>query len=165
VGGFTVRREVAAPAEKVWSRLVDWPAHGRWVPLTTVRVTSDAAGGVGATFVGRTGIGPLGFDDPMTVTLWQPPAPGRDGRCTVRKTGRVVLGAADVTVRSLGAQRCAVEWAETADVVGLRRLPLAGRVTALVGALAFRRVLARMAAEVEPSGASGNERTTGAGRG
>ena len=141
---------------------MDWPAHGRWVPLTTVRVTSDSPGGVGATFVGRTGIGPLGFDDPMTISRWQPPADGQEGRCTVRKTGRVVRGAADVTVRPLGPQRCTVEWTETADVVGLRRLPLAGRVTALVGTLAFRRVLARMAAEVEPGGA---EQTTGTGPG
>lgn len=153
MGAFTVRREVAAPAESVWSRLVDWPAHGRWVPLTTVTVTSAGAGGVGQTFVGRTGIGPVGFDDPMTVSVWQPPTDGREGRCTVRKTGRVVLGAADLTVRPLGPTRCAVEWTETADVVGLRRLPLAGRVTAWVGAVAFRRVLARMAAEVEPTGA------------
>ena len=159
MGAFTVRREVAAPAENVWSRLVDWPAHGRWVPLTTVRVTSAGPGGVGQTFVGRTGIGPVGFDDPMTVSVWQPPADGREGRCTVRKTGRVVLGAADLTVRPLGPKRCAVEWTETADVVGLRRLPLAGRVTAWVGAVAFRRVLARMAAEVEPAGTAGAPRT------
>jgi carbon monoxide dehydrogenase subunit G len=160
VGAFTVRREVAAPAEVVWARLVDWPAHGRWVPLTTVRVTSAGPAGVGMTFVGRTGVGPVGFDDPMTVTRWQPPADGREGRCTVRKTGRVVLGGADVTVRPLTPTRCTVEWTETADVVGLRRLPLAGRVTAWVGALAFGRVLARMAAEVEP-GAAGSTQSPG----
>jgi Polyketide cyclase / dehydrase and lipid transport len=154
VGTFTVRREVAATADDVWNRLVDWPAHGRWVPLTTVRVTSSGEPGVGTTFVGRTALGPLGFDDPMTVTRWEPPAAGRDGRCTVRKTGRVVLGGADVTVTSLGGRRCAVQWTETADVAGLRRLPLADRVTSLVGALAFRRVLARMAAEAEGAAAA-----------
>jgi uncharacterized protein YndB with AHSA1/START domain len=158
VGRFTVRREVAAPADDVWNRLVDWPAHGRWVPLTTVRVTSSGEPGLSTTFVGRTGVGPLGFDDPMTVTRWEPPAAGRDGRCTVRKTGRVVLGGADLTVTSLGERRCTVQWAETADVAGLRRLPLADRVTSLVGALAFRRVLARMAAEAERAAATGAAR-------
>jgi len=161
VGSFTVRREVAASAEQVWNRLVDWPAHGRWVPLTTVRVTSAGPAGVGTTFVGRTGVGPVGFDDPMTVTRWQPPDEGREGRCTVRKTGRVVLGDADVTVRPLGPARCTVKWTETADVAGLRRLPLAGRVTARVGALAFSRVLARMAAEVERPATAGTTGTRG----
>jgi carbon monoxide dehydrogenase subunit G len=157
VGEFTVHREVAAPADEVWRRLVDWPAHGRWVPLTRVRVTSAGEPGVGTTFVGRTGIGPIGFDDPMTVTLWQPPVGEREGRCVVRKTGRVVLGGADLTVRPLGDRRCAVRWTETADVAGLRRIPLMGRVSALAGALAFRLVLARMAAEAE-AGAAGSDR-------
>ena len=43
-------------------------------------------------FVGRTGMGPVGFHDPMTVTGWKPPTASDPGRCTVRKTGRVVLG-------------------------------------------------------------------------
>jgi hypothetical protein len=158
VGTFTVRREVAASADDVWNRLVDWPAHGRWVPLTTVRITSAGEPGVGTTFVGRTGVGPVGFDDPMTVTRWEPPATGRDGRCTVRKTGRVVLGSADLNVTSLGDRRCTVRWTETADVAGLRRLPLAGRATSLVGGFAFRRMLARMAAEAEGAAAAGGAR-------
>jgi carbon monoxide dehydrogenase subunit G len=158
VGTFTVHREVAAPADQVWRLLVDWPAHGRWVPLTQVRVTSAGEPGLGTTFVGRTGVGPVGFDDPMTVTLWQPPADGREGRCAVRKTGRVVLGAADLTVRPLGDRRCAVRWTETADVAGLRRIPLMGRVSALVGAVAFRRVLGRMAAEAEAAAARNGSR-------
>jgi carbon monoxide dehydrogenase subunit G len=158
VGAFTVRREVAAPAEQVWSRLVDWPAHGRWVPLTVVRVTSSGEPGVGTTFVGRTGIGPLGFDDPMTVTLWQPPAAGREGRCAVRKTGRVVLGSAELTVRPLGERRCAVQWTETAEIAGLRRLPLMARISEVAGALAFRRMLARMAAEAEGATPTGRSR-------
>jgi hypothetical protein len=70
----------------------------------------------------------------------------------------VVLGGADVTVSSQGERRCAVQWTETAEVAGLRRLPLAGRVTSLVGALAFRRVLARMAAEVEGAAAAPGHR-------
>jgi hypothetical protein len=155
VGTFTVRREVAAPADQVWSRLVDWPAHGRWVPLTAVRVTSAGAPGVGTTFVGRTGLGPVGFDDPMTVTRWEPPAAGREGKCTVRKTGRVVLGGAEVSVLPLGDRRCSVHWTETADVAGLRWLPLAGRLTALAGRLAFHRLLRRMAAEAEAAAAAG----------
>jgi carbon monoxide dehydrogenase subunit G len=158
VGTFTVRREVSAPADDVWRRLVDWPSHGRWVPLTSVRVTSSGPPGIGTTFVGRTGLGPLSFDDPMTVTQWEPPTAGRPGRCTVRKTGRVVLGGAEVTVTGTGDRRCTVEWTETADVAGVRRLPLAERLTALVGTVAFRRMLARMATEAEGAAAASGSR-------
>ena len=155
MGELSVSREVAAPAEQVWRRLTDWPAHGRWVPLTSVRVTSGGATGVGTTFVGRTGLGRVGFDDPMTVTRWEPPTADGTGRCVLRKTGRVVLGGAELTVRPLGTGRCVVQWSERLDVAGLRRLPLADAVTARSGALFFRRALSRMASEVERAAAVG----------
>ena len=149
MGAFTVRREVAAPAADVWASLVHWPNHGRWVPLTRVVTTSASAAGVGATFVGRTGVGPVAFDDSMVVTEWQPPAGGQPGRCTIHKTGRVVLGDASFTVTSLGEGRCEVQWSEAIEIAGVRRLPLAGRVNDLVGRWAFTAVLRRMAAEAE----------------
>lgn len=149
MGTFTVRRQVAAPAPTVWQAITHWPSHGRWVPLTTIRVTSPRPDGVGATFVGRTGVGPLAFDDPMTVTRWEPPDGTQPGRCDLRKTGRVVLGGAQLVVRPLGDARCALEWTERAEIPGVRRLPLAGRVDALVGAAVFGYVLRRMAREVE----------------
>lgn len=149
MGTFTVRREVAAPAADVWQRLVHWPNHGRWVPLTRVTVTSAAPDGVGATFVGRTGVGRLGFDDPMVVTGWQPPTDAGPGRCEIHKTGRVVLGDAWFTVAPLGTSRCVVEWSETIEVAGVRRLPLAGPISDRFGRLAFGRVMAAMAAEAE----------------
>ncbi len=149
MGSFTVRREVAAPAEAVWASLVHWPNHGRWVPLTRVVTTSPSPVGVGAKFVGRTGIGPLAFDDSMVVTGWQPPSEGRPGQCEIHKTGRVVLGDASFIVTTLGEGRCVVQWSETIQIAGLRRLPLAGRVNDLVGRLAFAAVLRRLAAEAE----------------
>lgn len=151
---FTVRRTVAAPAPAVWALLVDWPSHGRWVPFTTVTTTSPSPAGVGATFVGRSGIGPVGFDDPMVVTQWQEPGEVTPGRCQIRKTGTVVLGDAGFTVTPLGAGRCEVVWSETIEIAGLRRLPLAGRVNDLVGRLAFARVLKAMASEAERRPAS-----------
>lgn len=148
MGTFTVQRAVAAPAADVWALLVHWPNHGRWVPLTRVRTTSASAAGVGATFVGRSGLGPLGFDDPMVVTVWQPP-----GRCEIHKTGRVVLGDAWFTVTALDPARCTVQWSETIQVAALRRLPLVGRVTDLVGRLTFAAAVRAMAAEAEAAAA------------
>ncbi len=144
-----VRREIAASAHQVWALLTDWPAHGRWVALTTVRTTSARPDGVGATFVGRTGLGPVGFDDPMTVTLWQPPTATEPGRCTVRKTGRVVLGEATFVVEPLAPRRCLLTWSEDVDVAGVRRLPFAAPVSRWVGTAVFRAVVRKVAREAE----------------
>lgn len=144
---FTVSRDVAAPAPVVWATLVHWPNHGRWVPFTRVEVTSPSAQGVGASFVGRTGIGPLGFDDPMTVTAWQPPTDTEPGLCEIHKTGSVVLGDAWFTVTPTSPVGCEVTWSETIEIAGVRRVPLSGPVSALAGRIAFGYVLGRLAAE------------------
>ncbi|MEO7745326.1 MAG: SRPBCC family protein [Actinomycetota bacterium] len=149
MGTFTVRRVVAAPAATVWAMLVDWPSHGRWVPFTTVTTTSASATGVGASFVGRSGIGPIGFDDPMVVTAWQPPDDVAPGLCGIRKIGRIVQGDAQFSVTPLGPARCEVLWSESIEIAGVRRLPLAGRLNDLIGRLTFAAVIKKMAAEAE----------------
>jgi hypothetical protein len=150
---FTVSLDVRAPASRVWAELVDWPKHGDWAPLTSVRVTSPRPDGVGAAFVGRTGIGPLAFDDPMTVELWQPPAgdePGdRVGRCEVRKHGRVVHGTAWFEVLPLAAGRSRVRWHEDVTVSPVRLTRFAGPLLAAAGKVGFRRTLQAMAREAE----------------
>ncbi|HYJ74105.1 MAG TPA: SRPBCC family protein, partial [Kineosporiaceae bacterium] len=72
---FTAVVDTPAPPERTWKALTDWPSHGRWVPLTRVTVLTPSASGVGARFVGRTGLGPLAVDDPMEVVEWREPAP------------------------------------------------------------------------------------------
>ncbi len=146
---FTVRRVVAAPAERVWSVVTDWPRHGQWVALTTVRTTSERPDGMGARFVGRTGIGPVGFDDPMVVTAWQPPTATQPGRCSVRKAGRVVLGSATFVVRSLGPNLSELEWTEDLEVAGVRRLPFAALLSRAVGRAVFAVVVRRLARDAE----------------
>ena len=107
---FVAVVDVPAPQQAVWDRLTDWPSHTRWVPLTQVRVTTPLATGVGARFVGRTslaavGLDRLGFDDPMEVTQWLPPADGLPGRCGIRKLGRLVRGSAAFDVVALPERR------------------------------------------------------------
>ena len=63
----TCRVLVQAPPAQVWELLTDWPAHSRWVPLTRVRRLPGPVAGVGERFSGRTGVGPLAFEDPMEV--------------------------------------------------------------------------------------------------
>jgi hypothetical protein len=139
---------VAAEPERVWRALVDWPAHGRWIPLTTVRVLTPSGAGVGARFVGRTGIGPLAFDDPMEIVRWEPPDHGQPGRCRLIKQGRVVLGGAGFEVHPAGDGASVVKWIEeiglpptwlTVPVLRLARPLIAAGIT---------RALKAMAAEV-----------------
>ncbi len=152
---FTASIDVRAPVERVWERLTDWPAHSRWIALTTVRVTSDRPDGVGATFVGRSGIGPLGFDDPMEIVEWTPPVSGRPGYVRVQKRGRVVLGWAGFEVAAGPGAGTRVRWSEAVEVAPVWLTRPAGRLIEIGGRFAFDRALRAMAAEIEGEVLSG----------
>ena len=85
---------VPGPPEEVWARLWDLDRHTSAVPLTTLHGGSL---GPGAIFTARTGVGPLGLDDDMAVVQWEPPH-----RAVVDKTGRVLRGSIEVTLRPAG---------------------------------------------------------------
>jgi Polyketide cyclase / dehydrase and lipid transport len=145
---FTSSVDIGAPVDRVWERITDWPGHGRWIPLTTVRVTSDRADGVGATFVGRTGVGPLAFDDPMEIVEWTPPTGATPGHCRIRKLGRVVLGEAwlDVNAHAGGST---VRWTEDVQLAPVRLTRPADRLISFGGRVGFDRVLRGLARELE----------------
>ncbi len=104
------RVDVAAPPQAVWDKLVDWPSHQEWMVLTKVESTTEDEQGVGAGIVGVTGIGPVAFKDPMTVTAWQPP-PLPVARCEVAHMGTIVKGAGAFEVEETpGGSR--VVWSE-----------------------------------------------------
>ncbi len=105
---FTIVREVTLPPEEAWARLTDWERHGEKVPLTTIRTTTDG-------FVARTGLGRLGFDDPMRIVELDPPH-----RCALVKTGRVVLGHAELSVEPTPAGSRVV-WRESIAIRGVPR--------------------------------------------
>ncbi len=106
-----VRRAVDAPTEEAWARLTDFGGYGRWIPFTEMVLDPEPVR-VGWGFAGRTGVGPLGFVDSMLVTRWEPP--GRDGsaRFSVRKTGRLLGGWADIRLESRGDGGTDLSWAE-----------------------------------------------------
>ncbi len=70
----------------------------------------------------RSGLGPLGFDDRMEVTVWRPPTDGEPGLVRLEKRGRVVLGWAEIEVRPGTRGRSRVVWEERAGVRFLPRL-------------------------------------------
>ncbi len=170
---------VRAPVETVWPIVVDWPRHGDWVPLTTVRVLTPEARGVGVRFVGRTALpgpaGRIGFDDVMEVVEWREPGATARGRCTVVKLGRLLGGRAWFEVAAEPGGRSRVTWSEDVEPVPLR--PLRRRLAAGVGpgvrgvvnrsvdraaGAGLNLVLARMARDIE-AGARGNPTTPGEG--
>ncbi|GGQ71898.1 MULTISPECIES: SRPBCC family protein [Streptomyces] len=113
---FQLERTVQLSPDDAWRRLTDWPAHGDVVPLTRVTVLTRPPTREGTVFVARTGLGPLGFDDRMEVTGWQPPSDGGPGRCRLDKRGRVVLGWAEIEVRPEPGGRTRVVWREDVRV-------------------------------------------------
>ncbi len=152
MGTFTVHRAVGASAQRTWDVLTDWPRHTGTVPFTTVRAVAGPEGrasGEGSGLVARTGVGPLAYEDRMTVTRWQPPSPGVPGRCRLRKEGRFVTGGVDLTVVPVAPRRCLVTWTERADVAPVHRLPGGSAVEGVVGHLVFGRVLRALARAAE----------------
>ena len=73
--------EIDAPVAAVWDVLVDWTGQSRWIPLTTVRVTSDRDAGLGVRAEALSGVWlgriPLGLLDRFIVTGWSRPLPIR----------------------------------------------------------------------------------------
>lgn len=140
-------QEMPASAERAWALLTDWPSHSRWIPATVVSVVEDT-GGVGTRFVGRSALGRLGFDDTMTVTVFDPPTATHAGRCEIVKTGSVVLGTAGFTVTATGPGTSSVTWWEDVEVAPVRLTRWADPVSARLAAYGFARVLRAAAAEL-----------------
>ena len=72
-----VATEIGAPVTRVWDELVDWTGQSRWIPFTTVRITSPHDAGLGVRAAALSGIWlgrlPVGLLDRFVVTGWTPP--------------------------------------------------------------------------------------------
>ena len=136
---FEVTARTTLSAEQAWRRLVDWPRHADRVPLTSVHVLTTTPPGVGTVLVARTGVGAVGFDDPMEVTEWAPPTDGGAGFCRLEKRGSAVTGWAELTVTPEPTGGSRAIWREDIQVW---KLPgLFDRPTAMLSKLLFGRVL------------------------
>ena len=102
--------DVAAPAEAVWDYVTDWPRQGEWMPFTRVEHVRETSG-LGGRFRAWTGIGPVGFWDPITVTTWAR-TPDGGGRCEVLHLGAVVKGEGEFVVAALDDHTSRFVWAE-----------------------------------------------------
>jgi carbon monoxide dehydrogenase subunit G len=102
--------DVSASASAVWDYITDWPRQAEWVPMTRVEVV-DRASGLGGRIRAWTGLGRIGFWDPMTITAWER-LPDGGGRCEVLHLGKLVRGEGEFTVLSQGAGTSRFLWAE-----------------------------------------------------
>jgi hypothetical protein len=141
--------DVSAPARATWDAITDWPAHGRFAPLTTVTVTTPDPPGVGTRFLARSGVGRVGFDDPMEVVEWAPPADGGAGHCVVRKHGRLVLGSARIDVEPVAGGGSRLTWTYDIEVAPLAITRPFAPVVAAATRAGLRRVLGTLARDVE----------------
>lgn len=107
---LVVTCDIEAPAEAVWTALVDWDRHSDWM-LATRMSSADAENGVGTKLAARTGIGPVAFVDTMIVRQWNPPH-----RCVVEHTGRVVRGSGAFEVIEVSPSSSRVTWSEWVNV-------------------------------------------------
>lgn len=131
--------EAAATAEQLWRVATDWPGQSRWIPLTRAR-TVAGPDGVGARIEAWTGVGRVGFLDPMVIEVWEPPH-----RLVLRHTGRVVRGRAGFDIASTPTGSRLVWWEHVVPPLGA-----VGRVlwpvAAPVAGFILRRSLRRVAA-------------------
>lgn len=141
---FELTVRAARPAGDCFAHLTDWDAHSAAIPLTRLRHSGRPR--VGQEFVARTGVGPLGFDDPMRVELLRPPAGDRvgdlPGVVEVTKRGRVVAGRVRWTVAP-ATRGSVVTWSQELLIPWLPGWldPLVG----LVGRAAYGAGLTRLA--------------------
>jgi hypothetical protein len=136
---FVIERDSGLPPAEAWRRLTAWERHSATVPLTRIEVLTPPPSGIGTRFAARTRLGPAAFSDPMRVEVWEPPDASGYGRCRLVKTGRVVIGWAEIEVAP-AAGGCRVRWREDARVRWVPPL-LFDPPTALGGRLVFGRVV------------------------
>ena len=108
--------DIAAPAAAVWDYVTDWPRQGEWIPATRVE-NVDEADRVGGRFRAWSGVGRVGFWDPMTITAWER-TPDGGGRCEVLHLGSVVKGEGEFAVVPRGERASRFIWAEMVVVPG-----------------------------------------------
>lgn len=117
--------DVPAPPAAVWEVLVDWVGQRRWIPLTTVRVVSDQASGIGVRCDALSGwwLGrfPAGLLDRFIVTAWQPPTGAEPGLLEVLHLGPYFTGPGAFELRPT-AQGTEVRCTEIVEVSGGRLL-------------------------------------------
>lgn len=146
---FELTLQVPLSPEETWARIVDVTAHGRVVPFTTGVGPAPVDVVTGSRLIARTALGPIGFDDVMTVSSCEPAR-----YVQFVKVGKVLGGRIAVewaSVDGAWGESTHVRWQQTVEFPWARRLPNAlARTAAAIGApalaLGYRHYLPRVLA-------------------
>lgn len=108
----TLQLTVDVPADPatVFAAMTDWDAQHEWMLGTHVEGRERGGRGEGATFAAFTGMGPIGFWDPMRITRWEEPRV-----VEVLHEGNVVRGTGEFRVEPHGSGSRFV-WREDVDL-------------------------------------------------
>ncbi len=150
---FTVTHRFDQPPRIVWDEMVDWPAHGEWIPATRVEIDEGDPQAVGGMFTGYTGYGPLTLVDHMCITDIDFDADSGVGTCEVDKLGPVLKGRAGFTIGPDGAGTT-LEWFEDVTVPYLPGFlaPLVSKLSALGFAQGMRSLAKVLDSRPAPTG-------------
>lgn len=107
---LALTQRVRAPQEKVFNEIVNWPNQGAWMLGTKVWVTKNQGIGVGGEFAAFTGVGKIGFVDPMRITEWNPPH-----SVSVLHLGNVVKGTGAMQVVKISENESDFIWSESIE--------------------------------------------------
>lgn len=108
---LALTQRVKASQEKVFNEIVNWPKQGEWMLGTKVWVTKNHGVGVDGEFAAFTGIGKLGFIDPMRITEWNPPH-----SVAVLHLGKVVKGTGEMQVIKISEVESDFIWSESIEL-------------------------------------------------
>ena len=146
MAAFDVHLDTDLPAAEAWRRVLDLHAHSEAIPLTTVTGEQMEASALvpGSRFVGRTALGPVGFDDIMVVDSIEQPTDGSGGRARILKEGKVIRGTIDLRVTPVKPHglTSTVDWSQQISVRWVPRV--AEPVVARVARTAYRKALVEL---------------------
>lgn len=108
---LTMRVDVEAAPETVFTAATDWDRQGEWMLGTTTRVRRGDGRSVGSEVEAVTGIAGIGVADRMRITVWDAPS-----RCEMRHLGRVVRGMGIFAVQPRGRDAATFEWTEQLEL-------------------------------------------------
>ncbi len=138
--------------------MLDWEAHGDWIPATRVELDEGDPHEVGSTFTGYTGVGPIMLVDRMRLTEVNWYDSRRVGICTVEKLGPVLRGEAGFEVHPEGTGT-RLEWFEAVTISWLP--PLVDRAVSAVSKAGFVFAMSRLERVLTDSGAEDPHRSVG----
>jgi hypothetical protein len=150
----SVRLHVAghapAPIERVWSELIDWEGQRRWIPFTTVRVTTPQRTGLGVRAEALSGLWvgsvPVGLLDRFVVTGWSPPSDSAGPvELEVLHLGPYFTGPGVFRLTSAGDGGTTIRCIELFELPGGQFTESVARLALPIMRLGFRQSLAKLA--------------------